>query len=52
MAEKFDEACASDLSEKAKYRSILTKIIDFSFVLAPTAIPISRIWKSIKVSAI
>ena len=49
MAEKFDEAWSSDLSEKAKYRSILTKIIDFSFILSPTAIPISRIWKSIKV---
>ena len=50
MAETFDEAWNSDKAEKAQYKNILTKIIDFSFILSPTAIPISRIWKSIKVS--
>lgn len=51
MAEGFDEACNSELSEKARYKNILTKLIDFSFILMPCALPISRIWKSIKVSS-
>lgn len=51
LAEEFDSACSGDLEEKKKYRNILTKLIDYSFVLYPSAIPISRIWKSIKIGA-
>lgn len=51
LAENFDKACNSDLQEKKRYRNILTKLIDFSFIIMPSAIPISRIWKSIKIGS-
>jgi hypothetical protein len=51
LAEEFDAACSGDLNEKKKYRNILTKLIEYSFHLMPSAIPISRIWKSIKIGA-
>jgi len=48
LAEGFDESCSGDLEEKKRYRNILVKLIDYSFVITPSMIPISRIWKSIK----
>jgi len=51
LAVEFDKDCNGDLEEKKKYRNILTKLIDYSFVLMPSAIPISRIWKSIKIGS-
>lgn len=51
MAEKFDEACGGNLKQKRKYEDILRKLIDFSFQVMPNAIPISRIWKSIKIGS-
>jgi len=51
LAIEFDKICNSDLDEKKKYKNILTKLIDFSFYVMPSAIPISRIWKSIKIGS-
>jgi len=51
MAEKFSEACEHILEQKRKYQNILMKLIDFSFVVVPNAIPISRLWKSIKIGS-
>jgi len=51
LAIEFDKTCNADVEEKRKYRNILTKLIDYSFVLMPSAIPISRIWKCIKIGA-
>lgn len=50
-AEKFHEYCNGDLNEKKRYRNIISKIIDHSYMIMPSAIPISRIWKSIKIGA-
>lgn len=51
FAEKFDAVCNSDLEEKRRYRNVLMKMIDYSFLVMPSSIPISRIWKSIKIGA-
>ncbi|CAI2379351.1 unnamed protein product [Moneuplotes crassus] len=51
LAKSFDEACEGDIEEKKKYKHILTKLIDYSFVVMPSAIPISRIWRSIKIGS-
>ena len=51
LAEQFDEVCKGDLETKSRYRNILTKLIDYSFYIMPSAIPISRIWKSIKIGS-
>jgi hypothetical protein len=51
MAEEFNEVCQGDLEQKKKYENILRKLIDYSFIIMPSAIPISRIWKSIKLGS-
>lgn len=47
LAERFDEACNSDIDEKEIYRIMLIKYLEFSYYGEPSNVEVEQIWESI-----